>query len=1140
MTDTESKMTEERARDMLYDAFEAIDQGLALYDHELRFVMYNHRFIKSTYSALGIQPPILGEHFSEHALRLAKANLVKLPNGVTPELYAEYIVDAVERYTKNVEIPMINGSIFHGSAHKTKLGGCLITITDITDRKRAENAERETELANTRFTEALEAFDEGFVLWDSDLRLVLKNQRMQDMLYPDGDSPRGVQPGDAFQTILREQIADGLYGLPENIQTDRTIELWTRLIKSHAKGREIQLGDGRILALASHKTSIGGYLLTLNDVTDQRRAEMIERENTDLLRNIVEACPANFLMTRIEDGKVLYQSPASKELTGEKTTSHSLWNDPEDRTVYIETLERDGQINDMFHYGRRADGTVFPCAASARLIDYRGEKVSVSSTIDLTEVVAQREELEELNTRLTAVLNSLDVGLVFRDADLRFVMANKSMHEMFYSRIDPPRPGESIPAITKRQVEAGIFKQEDETAVMTQDMITNYAKGFRVELSDGRTIIGSSHKTGIDGYLQTFTDVTNEIRAEENKLAAVYEATQALDEGIALYDSNLNFVMGNKKLDSFFYDGDVPSPQVGDSAVMTMQRLMEAGFYKIPEDMTEAAFLDRMVNSLKTYAKNGTVEAVNGLVLETSIHETELGGYLIVFRDVTAQRRAEKAEREANLLLRVIVEASPTTFLVSRVDDGKIIYFPPASRDQFGDIESTLEFFLDPKDREAYLSALMPTGSLNDYPVQFRRGDGSIMHGLTSARVTDYKGEDVIVSSTRDISDQLAMQAELELQKNIAHQNEKLSALGELLAGVAHELNNPLSIVVGYALMLQDKIEDPKQKQRIERIGQAAERCAKIVKMFLAMARQRPTRIDNCCLNDTLSTALDVAGYGLKSAGAKIELHLDPKLPLVAADRDQIAQVFTNLIVNAEHALSGLGEKARLDLSSSYDKTTNEVVIKVKDNGAGVPTEVKARIFEPFFTTKDVGVGTGVGLAFSHRIITSHGGTLTLQSTPGKGATFFIRLQAVAASANSVVATCEKSAKPGGKRILIVDDEVGVAQLIRDILETKHYDVSVEHDPRSALKLLKTQEFDGILSDMKMPGLDGRTFFKRAADTNPVHARCFAFITGDTMSSDVAKFFENTGVPYLEKPVSPTELVTLVEHLCDQNKETLQ
>lgn len=1138
--DTDNKMTEERARDMLYDAFEAIDQGLALYDHELRFVMYNHRFIKSTYSALGIQPPILGEHFSEHALRLAKANLVELPIGVSPKLYAEYITDAVERYTKHIEIPMINGSTFHGSAHRTKLGGCLITITDITDRKRAENAERETELANTRFTEALEAFDEGFVLWDSDLRLVLKNQRMQDMLYPGTEAAPKVNPGDDLATIVRGQIAGGLYGEPETIQTERTIAFWTRLIKSHAKGQEIELGDGRILAIASHKTSIGGYLLTFKDVTDRRRAEKIERENADLLRSIVEACPANFLMTRIEDGEVLYQSPSSKELTGAKTTAHSLWNDPQDRITYVETLKRDGQINDLFHYGKRGDGTIFPCAASARLIDYQGEKVSVSSTIDLTEVVAQREELEKLNTRLTAVLNSLDVGLVFRDADLRFVMANKSMHEMFYSRIDPPRSGESISAITQRQVDAGIFKQEDETAVMTQDMITSYAKGFRVELSDGRVIIGSSHKTGIDGYLQTFTDVTNEIRAEENKLAAVYEATQALDEGIALYDSDLNFVMGNKKLEGFFYGGDVPSPQVGDSAGETMRQLMEAGFYKIPEDMTEAAFLDRMINSLKTYAKNGTVEAISGLVLETSIHETELGGYLIVFRDVTAQRRAEQAEHEANLLLKIIVEACPTTFLVSRVDDGKIIYFPPSARDSFGDIETSLELFLDPKDREDYLNALLPTGSLNDYPVQRRRGDGSIMQGLTSARITDYKGEDVIVSSTRDISDQLAMQAELELQKNIAHQNEKLSALGELLAGVAHELNNPLSIVVGYSLMLQDKIKDPKQKHRIERIGQAAERCAKIVKMFLAMARQRPTRIDNCCLNDTLCTALDVAGYGLKSAGAKIEMQLDPKLPLVAADRDQIAQVFTNLIVNAEHALSDLGEKARLDLISSYDRTANEVVIKVKDNGAGVPADVKARIFEPFFTTKDIGVGTGVGLAFSHRIITSHGGTLTLQSAPGNGATFIIRLKAVAPAANSASTTCEKPATLGGKKILVVDDEVGVAQLIRDILENENYDVSVEHDPRSALKRLKTQKFDGILSDMKMPGLDGRVFFKRAADLSPGHARSMAFITGDTMSSDVAGFFENTGVPYLEKPVSPTELVTLVELLCDRNKETMQ
>jgi signal transduction histidine kinase/CheY-like chemotaxis protein len=494
------------------------------------------------------------------------------------------------------------------------------------------------------------------------------------------------------------------------------------------------------------------------------------------------------------------------------------------------------------------------------------------------------------------------------------------------------------------------------------------------------------------------------------------------------------------------------------------------------------------------------------------------------------------AERDADLLLRTIVEACPTTFLVSRVEDGKIIYFPPASRERFGHITSTLEFFLDPNDRKPYLEALLPCGILNDYPVQFRRGDGSVMQGLTSARVTDYKGEDVIVSATRDITDQLAMQAELERQRNISHQNEKLSALGELLAGVAHELNNPLSIVVGYALMLRNKIEDPTQRKRVERIGEAAERCAKIVKMFLAMARQRPARIENCSLNEILETSLDVAGFGFEAKNIRIKLELAPNLPPVAADPDQMAQVFINLIANAEHTLVERGKGARLKLISLYDKSSNEVVIKIRDNGAGVHQAIQRRIFEPFFTTKDTGSGTGIGLAFSHRIITSHEGTLSLYSIPGNGATFIVRMKAVEASLQPAPVVQEKASTGNNKRILVVDDEIGVSDLICDILKESGYEVEACNDAQQALQLLKSQVFDAILSDMKMPGLDGEAFFKEVELLYSDYIKRFAFVTGDVMSPHVADYLESTSALYLEKPVAPAELIALVEELCAQDR----
>ena len=265
------------------------------------------------------------------------------------------------------------------------------------------------------------------------------------------------------------------------------------------------------------------------------------------------------------------------------------------------------------------------------------------------------------------------------------------------------------------------------------------------------------------------------------------------------------------------------------------------------------------------------------------------------------------------------------------------------------------------------------------------------MDGLTSARVIEFGGERLIVSSTRDVTEQLALQAELERQREIAHQNEKLSALGGVLAGVAHELNNPLSIVVANAMMLQDGIVDPRTRKRIDRIAVAASRSARIVKTFLAMARNRPQKLVPTPAGELIYDALDVAAYGLRSLGTEIEVTLAEDLPAIAVDPDQIVQVFSNVIVNAEHAMTSVPGPHRLRITA--DLTAAAMVrFTFEDTGPGVPDEIVGRIFEPYFTTKEVSEGTGVGLAYSQRIVRSHDGRIDVGRSPGGGASVTVEL----------------------------------------------------------------------------------------------------------------------------------------------------
>ncbi len=255
---------------------------------------------------------------------------------------------------------------------------------------------------------------------------------------------------------------------------------------------------------------------------------------------------------------------------------------------------------------------------------------------------------------------------------------------------------------------------------------------------------------------------------------------------------------------------------------------------------------------------------------------------------------------------------------------------------------------------------------------------------IYDARPMLYDGQVCVVTSVRDVSELKTAEAEIRRQREALHQTEKLSALGTLLAGVAHELNNPLSVVVGHASLLREQAHDPGTRSRAERIHTAAERCARIVKTFLAMARQKPPSWGVVRAEQAVEGALELAAYQLRTAGVAIERDLPADLPPVWGDADQLHQVLTNLVVNAHQALLQVAPPRRLAVRARR-LGVGEVAITVEDNGPGMREEVRKRVFEPFFTTKPQGVGTGIGLAVCHAIVTAHRGRILIDSAPGAG-----------------------------------------------------------------------------------------------------------------------------------------------------------
>jgi nitrogen-specific signal transduction histidine kinase/CheY-like chemotaxis protein len=389
-----------------------------------------------------------------------------------------------------------------------------------------------------------------------------------------------------------------------------------------------------------------------------------------------------------------------------------------------------------------------------------------------------------------------------------------------------------------------------------------------------------------------------------------------------------------------------------------------------------------------------------------------------------------------------------------------------------------------------------------------------------TARVVEYEGEDAAVFGIVDLTEQKKAEAEIARQREALHQSEKLNALGSLLANVAHELNNPLSVVVGYATMMRDMAPDDITRQRAIKVHAAAERCARIVKTFLTMVRRKPEAWTPVRLDQVIESALDVVGYGLRSADVAVDLDLAPDLPAVAGDGDQLTLVVMNLIVNAQHALQAQPQPRRLEIVTRHRDAT--VQIDVADNGPGIPAEIAERIFDPFFTTKPQGVGTGIGLSVCRGIVTAHGGEIAVTSRPDGGTRFTITLPTTTLEAKPTETVVAPA--PIAGRVLVVEDEVEIAQMVCEVLHRDHHQVAVATSGRQALDHLAGHAVDLILSDLQMPDLDGPGLHRELAASAPDLARRMIFVTGDVLTPQTATFLAQTSLPVIEKPIDPYDL----------------
>jgi two-component system NtrC family sensor kinase len=363
-------------------------------------------------------------------------------------------------------------------------------------------------------------------------------------------------------------------------------------------------------------------------------------------------------------------------------------------------------------------------------------------------------------------------------------------------------------------------------------------------------------------------------------------------------------------------------------------------------------------------------------------------------------------------------------------------------------------------------------------------------------------------------------------------QSEKLSGIGEFVAGVAHELNNPLTSVMGFSELLQRADTDPKHQRYLEMIHKSALRCQKIVQNLLSFARRHKPERKLSNINELVEGAVEILQYQMRTSNIEVVSRLDPHLPKALVDPHQVQQVFLNIINNARQAIEAHQPKGCVRIATEARGQILRVTFQ--DNGPGIPESHLSKVFDPFFTTKEVGKGTGLGLSLCYGIIKDHGGVIKITSKVGEGATFVIELPLAAESDGAsgkiqAPATPTSNVREGaGKRVLVIDDEDAILQMVREMLSGHGYEVDIARDGESALRRLDQTPYDLTLCDWKMPGLNGQQVYERIRASNPVQSERMIFFTGDVINEKAQIFLHERKKVCLTKPFSLVEFRTAV------------
>ena len=739
------------------------------------------------------------------------------------------------------------------------------------------------------------------------------------------------------------------------------------------------------------------------------------------------------------------------------------------------------------------------------------------------------EELAESSREWTVAFNAIPTGMVVIDDDGRIVRYNSRAlqlghFETHHRELVGRQFYEAVLGEARVISEGCPLWRALHDGVLGRETIRSTTRGLLFD------IVASPHPNS--GAVVTFDDVTAaHTLAERNRLVL-----ETANDGILVLDPQRRISFANPAATEMLAAkgelvGTALSSHVPPELVDEMELHAAATFNGDP----------RRFDSVIV---RGDGERRQISVSQAALRDvTRVIGIVVALRDITDERRArdavarditERRERDAALARSearytdLVESASDAIFTVDTNGDFTSVnraleMATGRSRDQL--LGTHFDAVIDPRDREALWSTHREALRGRRQRCELRYLDANGVSRPAAMLASPVKEGDVVTGAlgvVRDVGEEKLLVEQL-------IQQEKLAAIGQLVSGVAHELNNPLASVMAFSQLVLTTDDDAADRaESLRTIHNEAKRAAKIVSNLLTFARQHPPQRTTTSVNDVIASTLELRRYALKVHGVELEERLDATLPAIWADPFQLQQVFLNLLGNAEQALRGWDGERRISVTTEV--RAGRILATVRDSGPGIPASELDHVFNPFYTTKTIGKGTGLGLSVSDGIIREHGGSIRIEC-PDTGAAFIVDLPIVAPPGMEPVGTREMSTSESSGRslaLLIVDDEPSIRSAILRYFAGLGHVVDAAGNAAEAFALLESRRYDTVLLDLRMPDTSGDTIYRELLERDPMHAARVVFLTGDAQSDETQRFLDETGRACVMKPFTFDELTRVV------------